>query len=62
MIVAGRRHGGVEQLGITGEAPGDQPNADPCPLRLVELALQPFRVAVGSANQAQAARRRHGRG
>jgi len=55
-----QRH--VEQLGITGEAPGDEPGSDPCPLRLVELALQPSRIAVAPADQSQAAGRRHGRG
>jgi hypothetical protein len=54
--------GDVQQLRITGEAPGDESDADSGALRLVELALQPIGITVTAADQAQAAGRRHDRG
>lgn len=50
------RQGDIQQLGIAGKAPGDEPDANPGPLRRVELALQPIRVA-GSRRRSDPARR-----
>ena len=55
------RQGLIEQLGLSGKAPGDEPAPDLGPIGSVEFALQPFGVAVAAADEAQAAGRRHRR-
>src|SRR6185436_14138853 len=50
----------VEEAGLLGEAPGDEADAHTRAVRAIELAPDPFRVAVARADQAEAARRRDG--